>query len=109
VVQHKFGYETIGTLLYVGIGNVANKVIKIHRLFLQSVVDGVTDVYFYEETSGNLVTTKTKVNVREGRESAFVSAPACIGQTTVNKKVLLKNAAAKQVNWEVTYSADDAS
>jgi len=92
------------------INNVADKVIKIHRLFLQSTVDGATDVYFYEETSGNLVTTKATLNAREGRESAFVSGPACIGQTTtVNKKVLLKNAAAKQVNWEVTYSADDAS
>jgi len=92
------------------ISNVANKVIKIHRIFLQSTVDGATDVYLYEETSGNLVTTKTTLNAREGRESAFVSAPACIGQTTtVNKKVLLKNAAAKQVNWEITYSADDAS
>lgn len=92
------------------INNVANKVIKIHRLFLQSTVDGATDVYLYEETSGNLVTTKTTLNAREGRESAFVSAPACIGQTTTqDKKVLLKNAATKQVNWEITYSADDAS
>lgn len=92
------------------IGNVADKVIKIHRLFLQSAVDGATDVYFYEETSGNLVTTKTTLNAREGRETAFVPAPACIGQTTtVNKKVLLKNAAAKQVYWEITYSVDDAS
>jgi len=92
------------------ISNVANKVIKIHRLFLQSTVDGATDVYLYEETSGNLVTTKTTMNAREGRESAFVPAPACIGQTTTqDKKVLLKNAATKQVNWEITYSADDAS
>jgi hypothetical protein len=92
------------------INNVANKVIKIHRMFLQSTVDGATNVYLYEETSGNLVTTNTTLNAREGRESAFVPAPACIGQTTtVNKKVLLKNAAAKQVYWEITYSADDAA
>lgn len=91
------------------IAAVANKVIKIHRLFLQSTVDGATDVYLYEETSGNLVTTNTTLNAREGRESAFVPAPACIGQTTtVNKAVLLKNAATKQVYWEITYSADDA-
>jgi hypothetical protein len=89
---------------------VANKVIKIHRIFLQSTEDAATDVYLYEETSGNLVTTKTTLNAREGRESAFVFAPACIGQTTtVNKKVLLKNAATKQLNWEITYSADDAT
>jgi len=92
------------------INNVANKVIKIHRMFLQSTVDGATNVYLYEETSGNLVTVNTTLNAREGRESAFVPAPACIGQTTtVNKKVLLKNAAAKQVYWEITYSADDAA
>ena len=92
------------------INNVANKVIKIHRMFLQSTVDGATNVYLYEETSGNLVTVNTTLNAREGRESAFVPAPACIGQTTtVNKKVLLKNAATKQVYWEITYSADDAA
>ena len=92
------------------INNVANKVIKIHRMFLQSTVDAATNVYLYEETSGNLVTVNTTLNAREGRESAFVPAPACIGQTTtVNKKVLLKNAAAKQVYWEITYSVDDAS
>lgn len=92
------------------ISNVADKVTKIHRLFLQSTVDGATDVYFYEETSGNKVTTNTTLNAREGRESAFVPAPACIGKTTtVNKKVLLKNAATKQVYWEVTYSVDDAA
>ncbi|MCJ7422766.1 hypothetical protein MUP01_00650 [Candidatus Bathyarchaeota archaeon] len=92
------------------INNVANKVIKIHRIFLQSTVDAATNVYLYEETSGNLVTVNTTLNAREGRESAFVPAPACIGQTTTqNKKVLLKNAAAKQVYWEIVYSADDAS
>jgi len=89
---------------------VANKVIKIHRMFLQSTVDAATNVYLYEETSGNLVTVNTTLNAREGRETAFVPAPACIGQTTtVNKKVLLKNAATKQVYWEIVYSADDAS
>jgi len=92
------------------ISNVADKVIKIHRMFLQSTVDAATNVYLYEETSGNLVTVNTTLNAREGRESAFVPAPACIGQTTtVNKRVLLKNAATKQVYWEITYSADDAS
>lgn len=92
------------------INNVANKVIKIHRMFLQSTVDAATNVYLYEETSGNLVTVNTTLNAREGRETAFVPAPACIGQTTtVNKKVLLKNAATKQVYWEIVYSADDAS
>lgn len=92
------------------ISNVANKVIKIHRLSIQSTVDGATDVYFYEETSGNQVTQKWAFNAREGAVYPFVSAPACIGQTTtVNKKVLLKNAAAKQINWDITYSVDDAS
>jgi hypothetical protein len=90
------------------ISNTAGKIIKIHRIFLQSTVDGATDVYLYEETSGSKVTTNTTLNAREGRESPFAQNPACIGQTAVaNKKVLLKNAAAKQVNWEIIYSLED--
>ena len=91
------------------VSNVANKVIKVHSYSFQSESDSQT-VYFYEETSANVVCSKWVLNAREGTSRPFVPAPACLGQTTTqNKKLLISLAAATYVNYEIVYSTDDAS
>jgi hypothetical protein len=91
------------------VNNVAGKVIKIHSYSLDSESDGQT-AWFYEETSGNQATQKWLLNAREGVSRPFASAPACLGQTTtLNKKLLIGLGAATFVNYELTYSVDDAT